>query len=209
MIRQVNSLVLVTPRANGGYCGREVGCGEDVIYLVLHYSVIVEGHGNFGGELCEGEGRLLDDSDRRAIGGGVKVAEEDCGKRILLIHRRKSIEKKRCAEDSRLIGDVVEVGIADSDESACCALSVHADAGYSRAGGLLGKARAGDARRGTEPEGINAVTDQAILQGGDGYSLSVKMLAAEEDIEIVAKLILTAINDKIKEIAKRKGVEVE
>ena len=160
-------------------------CSEDVIYLVLHYSVIVEGHGNFGGELCEGEGRLLDDSDRRAIGGGVKVAEEDCGKRILLIHRRESIEKKRYAEDSRLIGDVVEVGIADSDESACCALSVHADAGYSRAGGLLGKARAGDARRGAEPKGIDAVTDQAILQGGDGYSLSVKMLAAEEDIKIV------------------------
>ena len=32
---------------------------------------------------------------------------------------------------------------------------------------------------------------------------------SKEDIEIVAKAILTAIKDKIKEIAKRKGVEVE
>ena len=77
MVGKINSLVLVTPRANGRYCGRDVGCGEDVIYLVLHYSIIVEGHGNLVGELCEGEGRLLDEFDRRAIGGGVKIAEED------------------------------------------------------------------------------------------------------------------------------------
>lgn len=32
---------------------------------------------------------------------------------------------------------------------------------------------------------------------------------SKEDIEIVAKAILAAINEKIKEIAKRKGVEVE
>ena len=134
VIGEIYPRVAVIPSADRTHLLREFLRCEDVVYLDVAIAVFVEGGGNGLGRIDETHGRSVAEGYGLAVGAGVEVTEDDGGQMPYRVKRLEPVEGYLHTEEARLVGNVVEMKVADADHSAARYLAAVGYDGDPRAG---------------------------------------------------------------------------
>ena len=126
--------MLIIPSKSLGHALGKLLRGEDIVYLDIAAAVVVEGGGNGLGRIDESYGRGVTEGYGLAVGAGVEVAEDNGRKMPCRLKRLEPVEDDLHTEDARLVGNMVEMKVADADHSAARYLAAVGYDGDPRAG---------------------------------------------------------------------------